>query len=315
MNHRLKEFQPGDSKKAPINDFKRFFARGLAALLPTLLTIAVLIWAYNLIDQHLGRHITRGMVVLFAASGPPALANPDDALKYGTPLDEWDSRGRRLTVEYRIVTHPVTDPTTPSYRGATEKERNAAQRARNLALWTIAFRRYRLHLLGFLIAIILVYFVGLFLASLIGRTTWRLIESAIFRIPLIRAIYPNIKQVTDFLFTDRQLQFSGVVAVQYPRKGLWSVGLVTGPPMKTMQDAAGEELITIFIPSSPTPVTGYVITAARRDVVDLALSMDEALRYTISAGVIKPAQEMLEEASDESVTEDRGSGRGREAGG
>ena len=79
-------------------------------MLPPLLTIALLIWAYNLIDQHLGRHITRGMVLLFAASGPPALADLDDPLKYGTPLDEWDSRGRRLTVEYKIVNHPVANP-------------------------------------------------------------------------------------------------------------------------------------------------------------------------------------------------------------
>ncbi|HUU85341.1 MAG TPA: DUF502 domain-containing protein [Phycisphaerae bacterium] len=276
----------------------------MAALLPTLLTIAILIWAYNLIDQHLGRHITRGMVLLFATSGPPAFAEPEDALKYGTPLNEWDSRGRQMTVEYKVVTHPAADPTTPAYGNATDQERRAAKRACNLALWTIAFRRYRLHLLGFLIAIILVYFVGLFLASLIGRTTWHLVENAIFRVPLIRAIYPNIKQVTDFLFTDRQLQFSGVVAVQYPRKGLWSVGLVTGPPLKTVQDAAGEELITIFIPSSPTPVTGYVITAAKRDVVDLALSMDEVLRYTISGGVIRPTREMLERATAGPITED-----------
>jgi uncharacterized membrane protein len=256
------------------------------------------------------------MVVLFAASGPPTLADPEDALKYGTPLDEWDNQGRRLTVEYKIITHPVADPAfeKPLSKAATEEQREAAVRARTLALWTIAFRRYKLHLLGFLIATILVYFVGLFLASLMGRTTWRLIEKAILRIPLIRAIYPNIKQVTDFLFTDRQLQFSGVVAVQYPRKGLWSVGLVTGPPMKTVQEAAGEELITIFIPSSPTPITGYVIMAAKRDVVDLALSMDEALRYTISAGVIKPRGELLtqelQRAVPEYLVERRGAGTG-----
>lgn len=315
MDQRLKEFQPEDTKQAPLNDFKRFFARGLAALLPTLLTIAILIWAYNLIDQHLGRHITRGMVLLFAASGPPAFAQPEDALEYGTPINEWDSKGRRLTVEYKIVNHAVADPDTPLYQNATKQQRTAAERARNRALWTVAFRRYKLHLLGFAIAIIVVYFIGLFLASLIGRTTWRLIENTIYRIPLIRAIYPNIKQVTDFLFTDRQLQFSGVVAVQYPRKGLWSVGLVTGPPMKTVQDAAGEELITIFIPSSPTPVTGYVITAARKDVLDLALSMDEALRYTISAGVIKPAREMLERTSERAVIEAREADGGRGPGG
>jgi uncharacterized membrane protein len=135
----------------------------------------------------------------------------------------------------------------------------------------------------------------LFLASLIGRTTWRIVERFLYRIPIVRAIYPNIKQVTDFLFTDRQLQFSGVVAVPYPRQGIWSLGLITGPPLETLQEQAGadRELVNIFIPSSPTPVTGYVITVYRDETIDLGLSMDEVLRYTISGGVIKPDRKAL----------------------
>ena len=138
---------------------------------------------------------------------------------------------------------------------------------------------------------------ALFLASLIGKATWRIIERLLYRIPIIKAVYPNVKQVTDFLLTERTLQFSGVVAVQYPRKGLWSLGLVTGPPMRSLQQAAGEELMTVFIPSSPTPVTGYVITVARSDVIELGLTMDEAMRYSISAGVIKPERETLDQAA------------------
>ena len=301
MDHRSKEPANESPPPTPGQDFKRFFFRGLAALLPTTLTVVVLIWAYSLIDQHLGRYITRGMVTLFAASGPPGFLSEDKALglalKYGTPIDEWDDRGRRLTVEYKIANHPVLK------RAGGSADRKAAERARNLALWTVAFARYKLNLIGFLIAIIVVYFVGLFLASLIGRTTWRAVERLLYRTPLIRAIYPNVKQVTDFLFTGRQLQFSGVVAVQYPRKGIWSVGLVTGPPMRTIQERVGEELITVFIPSSPTPVTGYVITVLRRDAIELTLSIDEVMRYAISAGVIKPSREALEGAEDQATME------------
>ena len=286
----------GSTTKSAVDDFKRFFSRGLAALLPTLLTVALLMWAYDLIDRHLGRFITQGMVTLLATGGPPQLPRKplDDALKYGEPIDEWDSKGRRLTVEYKIATHPILDQV-----GADPEARKAAEKERNLALWSVAFRRYKLHLIGFLIAIIVVYFVGLFLASLIGRATWRMIERLLYRIPIIKAIYPNIKQVTDFVLTERTLQFSGVVAVQYPRKGLWSMGLVTGSPMRTIQETVGEELITVFIPSSPTPVTGYVITVSRSDVIELGLSMDEAMRYSISAGVIKPDREALEQQPED----------------
>ena len=90
------------------------------------------------------------------------------------------------------------------------------QKLRNKVLWQIAFRKYRFHLLGFFIAIILVYFVGFFLASFIGRTSWRAAESLLYRVPLIRAIYPHIKQVTDFLLSDQRVEFSSVAAVLVP---------------------------------------------------------------------------------------------------
>ena len=270
-----------------MDDFRRFFLRGLAALLPTLLTIAVLIWAYHLVNDYVGTYITRGMqFVCSAVSARPApgLVNKDtDPLKYGTPLDEWDADGRRLTAEHKIVNHTAVS-------SRNKKIRVKAEAARNRALWQIASAKYKLHLLGFLIAIILVYFVGFFLASFIGRTSWRLAEGLLFRIPLIRAVYPNIKQVTDFLFAERRFEFSSVVAVQYPRKGVWSLGLRTGTPMAQVQRRVSGELVTVFIPSSPTPVTGYVIQVPKEDVIDLNFSLDEALRFTISAGVIKPGE-------------------------
>ena len=226
--------QPSEESPPPataLNDFKRFFGRGLAALLPTVLTVALVMWAYELIDQHLGRFITNGMVGVFAAGGPPTIVNLDDVITYGTPIDEWDTRGRRLTEEYKIVTHPAANVDDGVSIDVSEDDRKSALHARNRALWGIAFYKYKLNLLGFLIAVIVVYFIGLFLASLIGRTTWRVAERLLHRVPLIRAIYPNIKQVTDFFLRDRNLQFSGVVAIQYPRKGVWSMGLTAGPPM------------------------------------------------------------------------------------
>jgi uncharacterized membrane protein len=107
---------------------------------------------------------------------------------------------------------------------------------------------------------------------------------------VIRAIYPNIKQVTDFLLTDRNVEFSGVVAVEYPRKGVWSVGLSTGGPMKQVQGRVSDELVSVFIPSSPTPITGYVVQVPRQDVIELNMTIDEGLRFTISGGVIKPGE-------------------------
>jgi uncharacterized membrane protein len=105
---------------------------------------------------------------------------------------------------------------------------------------------------------------------------------------VVRAIYPNVKQVTDFLLSDRPVEYSGVVAVQYPRKGIWSLALSTGSPVERVQRAVQEELVTVFVPSSPTPVTGYVVQVPRSGVIELNMTIDEALRFTISGGVIKP---------------------------
>lgn len=270
-----------------MDEFKRFFLRGLAAVLPTLLTIALFMWAYKLVDTYIGQYVTLGMLKLVAVSGPPQAVDPiKDSLEYGEPIDEWDAQGRRLTVEYKIIQYNTLQSGDP-------RVIEGARHRRDEALWTIAFNKYKLHFIGFLVAIIVVYFVGRFLASLLGRQTWKIAERALISVPLVRAIYPNIKQVTDFLFGERPFEFSGVVAVQYPRVGIWSLGFLTGSPMQVIAKSTPDELVTVFIPSSPTPMTGYTITVPRKDVLELGISVDEALRFTISAGVIKPHTQLV----------------------
>jgi len=281
-----------------MDDFRRFFLRGLAVLVPTLLTLAILIWAYAFINENVGIYITQGMIALAqrlnnAPKAPWVVDEEQDPLTYGVPIDQWDSQGRRLTLEYKAI-H------SPAITHSSEKVRKRATRDKNRALWEIAFKKYRLHLLGFLIAIILVYFVGFFLASFVGRASWRAAERLIGRTPLVRAIYPNVKQVTDFLLSERKVEYSGVVAVQYPRKGIWSLGLLTGDGMKRVEEESAEPLVTVFIPSSPTPVTGYVIQVPRSDVIELNVTIEEAFRFTVSGGVIKPGLPLPSEIVQES---------------
>lgn len=271
-----------------LGDFKPFFKRGLAALLPTIVTIGLLMWAYHFVDENFAKYITRGLVSLYAWGGEPHRwlgIDKEVALEFGDPIDEWDPvTGRRLTAEYKAMTA----------RGLAlpqeSEEFIAAEQARRDAMWELATRKWRFFsVIGFLIAALLIYILGYFLASFVGRTTWLMVERMVQRIPVIGAIYPNIKKVTDFFMKDKALGFSGVVAVQYPRKGIWSVGLVTGPAMWLIDRDDPRDLITVFIPSSPTPVTGYTITVAHEDVVDLPMTIDDALRYTISGGVVTPS--------------------------
>lgn len=268
-------------------NFRRFFIRGMAALLPTLLTIAILVWAYNLIDRYIGQYISAGFIALLASTvGPPsdAVVDPvNDAIRYGDRIPEWDDeKGRWLTEQYKFLSYARRHPS------------DSRRLERATVLWRLAFAKYHLHLVGFVIAIILVYFVGFFLASFYGRTTFRLMEQLQSRIPLVKAVYPYVKQLTEFIFGEKKIEFTLVVAVEYPRKGIRSIGLVTGSGLRTLQALEPDELVTIFIPSSPTPFTGYVITVPRSEIVELPLTIDEAIRFTVSGGVIRPEHQSAE---------------------
>lgn len=148
--------------------------------------------------------------------------------------------------------------------------------------------------LAFAIVVVALYVFGRFVGTWIGRGLWHITERTVMGMPVVRKVYPHVKQVTDFMLADKsklQLEASRVVAVEYPRKGIWSVGLVTGAGMRSVRDRAGEDLVTVFIPSSPTPFTGYTIVVNKREVVELPITFDEALRYTISGGVLTPTNE------------------------
>ena len=149
-----------------------------------------------------------------------------------------------------------------------------------------------LSIAGFLIALIAVFIVGALLASVVGKTLWRMVEKFIMNTPFLKQVYPYVKQVTDFLLTqeEKKKMFSRVVAVEYPRKGILSLGFVTGSGIKKMEDNIEKEFLTILIPTSPTPFTGFVIMVPKEQTVELDMTIEEALRFTISAGVISPSR-------------------------
>jgi len=218
------------------SDFKRFFLRGLAAFLPAVVTLMIIIYVITFIQKYLGRYINIGVVWIIRWAWEPSLTSNIE------------------TIYNRYFT------------------------------WV-----------GFLLALVGIYFFGRFIGSFMGRSFWRIIEQAFLRLPIVKAIYPYVKQVTDFALSERKLEFSRVVAVEYPRKGIWSLGLVTGPGMRRIGEVAPGDLLTLFIPSSPTPFTGYTITVRRDEVIDLPISIDEAIRYTVSGGVIMPIGQKLSE--------------------
>ncbi|MEO6437349.1 MAG: DUF502 domain-containing protein [Tepidisphaeraceae bacterium] len=224
-------------------DFRRFFLSGMAALLPTLITLWLLVKLWDFLWENLGRHI------IFAIR------------------EIWYQLGSRGVV----------------------RDEPAAYIREYWSTDSIAVR-----IIGVVLAVLLVYVVGVIVGNFIGRTFYRVIERAVMRIPLVRAVYPAVKQVTDFILSNRrrdQFASSHVVAVQPHEQGIWSIGLITGGGLKPLADATGEEMVTVFVPSTPTAFTGYVLVAPRKSVVELPMTVEEAMRLLVSGGVIVPAAE------------------------
>jgi uncharacterized membrane protein len=219
-------------------NFRSYFFRGMAALLPTILTIWIFVQCYVFIQDRISVHINRGLVWLILLCTDHY---PKDLL-----VKFWVEGPGKIT--------------------------------------------------GFVLAVVGVVFIGAFLASVMGRTIWRFFENALVNIPLFRSVYPHIKQVTDFLLTKKDLAFSKVVAVEYPRKGTWSIALVTGKGIRRINTTAEHDFLTVFVPTSPTPFTGYVIVVPKNETIELDYTIEEALRFVISGGVITPAEQLAFEA-------------------
>lgn len=267
------------------SNFRHFFFRGLTILLPSILTIWLLIAAYDFVQTNIAQPINRGTreLIVQAMPWPRVMASQIEAHKQvirANPerLAAWEDAGGEAN-QYWL-------------RRDTRREL--------IRQW---WNKYRvvLDLFGLLAAILVIYFVGAVVGSFIGRRLIDRGEKLLKKVPLVGQVYPSVKQVTEFFFgseKEKRLRFNRVVAVEYPRKGLWSIGLVTGDTLRSIQEQSGGECVTIFVPSSPTPFTGYVITALVKDTIALSATIEEALRFTISGGVIVPEAERLAELDD-----------------
>jgi uncharacterized membrane protein len=145
--------------------------------------------------------------------------------------------------------------------------------------------------LGIGLALVLIYLVGLLVGNFLGRALYAAAERIVLRVPVVRAVYPAVKQVTDFLLADKQQSFEGsrVVACRVHNNDIWSIAFVTGPGLKTLDEQGRGGTVTLFVPSSPTAFSGYMMVAPREEVVELPMTTEEAMRLLISGGVIGPA--------------------------
>ena len=142
--------------------------------------------------------------------------------------------------------------------------------------------------LGALLTLLVVFLTGLVTTNIVGQKLVRFWEGVLARIPVVKSIYYSVKQVSDTLFSGSGVAFRKVLLVRYPHPEAWSVAFQTGHPARDVADMLPDEHVGVFIPTTPSPVNGFFFFVRRKDVIELDMNVDEALKYIVSMGVVAP---------------------------
>ena len=142
--------------------------------------------------------------------------------------------------------------------------------------------------LGVVLTLLVLFLSGVFAANIIGQRLVHLGEGVLARIPVVKTIYNSVKQVSDTLFSTQGQAFRKALLVRFPHSEAWTVAFLTGAPRGEVAEKLGADRISVYVPTTPNPTSGYFLIVPRSDVIELELSVDEALKYVISMGVASP---------------------------
>ena len=142
--------------------------------------------------------------------------------------------------------------------------------------------------LGTILTLLVVFITGLLTANIIGQKLVSFWEGVLWRIPVVKSIYWGIKQVSDTLFSSQGVAFRKALLVQYPREGSWTIAFMTGQPGGDVINHLKGEYISVYVPTTPNPTSGFFLMMPKSDVIELDMNVDTALKYIISMGVVSP---------------------------
>ncbi|MBS0359578.1 MAG: DUF502 domain-containing protein [Proteobacteria bacterium] len=142
--------------------------------------------------------------------------------------------------------------------------------------------------LGVIISLLVVFTTGVIATNFFGKKLVDFGERILGRIPIVRSIYSGVKQVAETILSPGGESFRKVLLVEYPRKGLWSIAFLTGNSAQEISTKTGEEMVTIFIPTTPNPTSGFLMMIPKKDIVELDMSVEMGLKLVISLGVMQP---------------------------
>lgn len=280
--------QAKDAKKSGLGPFRSAVFRGLAILLPPLLTIVIFLWIGSTVDLYVLQPVNAGTRYLLVR----LIADVREDKDFGTE----GRPGQNPTIDGFVYHRLETGTYVPEHVYVTVASHSGESQVPKTSYDVYAryveltYLRPYVSLPFFLCLFILaLYLLGKFLAAGIGRMFYNLFERAIVWIPLVRTVYTSIKQVSDFVLAERELRSArGVVAIQWPCKGVWALAVVTGDGLLEVKSADEEPMMSLFVPSSPIPIYGFTVTVKKSDTVALKMTTDEAIQFIVSCGMVIP---------------------------
>jgi uncharacterized membrane protein len=275
--------------------FRRAVLRGLAVLCPPLLTVLILIWVVNTTKSYFLEPVTgwaRESIVWCVAD-----------IRHDLPLQESAKTAKIDDKAYRRLDDGMFIP---------ESVYEVVQRQPGQPPPTTAHEYYRRYTdltylkpyvaIPFFLSlfILLLYFLGKFMAVGMGRFFWDSFDRMISRLPVVRSVYSSIKQVSDFLLSDHPLKYSRIVAVEFPSPGLWTIGFVTNESFEAVKETAQEPVLVVLLPYSPIPHTGCTVIVLKSKCIDLDITFDQACQFVISCGGVVPQHQLPHTKMEES---------------
>jgi uncharacterized membrane protein len=144
--------------------------------------------------------------------------------------------------------------------------------------------------LGLVIAIIVLTLIGAVTAGYLGRVVVRLSDAILARMPVVRSIYGATKQIFETVLAHKSTAFRQVCLVEYPRRGIWSLGFVTGTAVGEIQERTSDQVVNVFLPTTPNPTSGFLLLVPTRDLILLKMSVEDGIKMVISGGIITPPE-------------------------
>jgi uncharacterized membrane protein len=276
---------------AGIRPFRTAVLRGLAVVAPPLLTLVILLWIVRTVESYILDPILNVSGDLLADALADIRTQLPDVQPTADPtvFRSDDREFKRLDSGQYV---PLSVYTTVVRRNLEESPPTNGRALYRSYVEAVYLRPWVVVPLFIVVFVALMYLLGMLFAAGLGRAFWSWFEQGIGRLPVVRAVYNSAKQVTNYVFSDRELEFTRVVAVEYPCRGIWSLAFVTNEGMTDVQAVAGEPMLTILLPTSPVPVSGYTMLVPKSEVLDVDLTVEQAIEYIVSCGVVLPPQQL-----------------------